>query len=237
MTDRLVLVDGDFLIYRTGFATQDVSERIAKARLTEWFDTLVHIKLKAKDYKAWLTGKTNFRYDLAVTVPYKGNRKNLDRPIHYQALRDHMVTRLGAEVTEDMEADDAVAMASMQPNTLIVHVDKDLDQLEGEHYNPVRDEYYTVTEFEGLKNFYVQMLTGDRIDNIVGLEGIGPVKARKALQDCKTELELYEATWKMYQKHGLTMDRLVENGRLLHLLRHQGQVWSPPSTLLDASGQ
>lgn len=184
------------------------------------------MRLKCDDYKAWITGKTNFRFEIATTVPYKGNRKDAPKPKHYDALRKHLM-KLGAIMSEGEEADDAVGIASTQGNYWIVHVDKDLDQLPGWHYNPVKDEEYYVTEFEGLYSFYKQILTGDRVDNIEGLRGIGPVKADKILKDCTTEKELYEACLKAYDGN---TDRVLENGKLLWLRRETNQMWQPPST-------
>lgn len=236
-TPTEAIVDADFLVYRIAFANEGAPEKAAKNRLTEWLDDMIYLKLKCTDYRAWLTGKSNFRYSLAVTQPYKGNRKDFVRPEHYLALREHLQTRHGAVMSVDEEADDSVATASMQGNYWIVHVDKDLDQLEGWHYNPVKDEQYYVSEFEGLRNFYTQMLTGDRTDNIPGIDGIGPKKAEKALKDCTNELELYEAVWKMYQNHNLSHERLVEVGRLLWLRRSENQMWLPPSASVGVSGE
>lgn len=190
------------------------------------------MRLKCDDYRAWITGKTNFRFEVATTVPYKGNRKDAPKPKHYDALRNHLM-KLGAEMSDGEEADDAVAIASTKGNYWIVHVDKDLDQLPGWHYNPVKDEEYYVTEFEGLYSFYKQILTGDRVDNIEGLRGIGPVKADKILKDCTTERELYEACLKAYDGN---TDRVLENGRLLWLRREPNQMWQPPLNLQDLSG-
>ena len=136
-------------------------------------------------------------------------------------------------MSEGEEADDAVAIASTKGNYWIVHVDKDLDQLPGWHYNPVKDEEYYVTEFEGLYSFYKQILTGDRVDNIEGLRGIGPVKADKILKDCTTERELYEACIKAYDGN---TDRILENGKLLWLRRKPNQMWQPPLNSQDLSG-
>lgn len=223
----VALIDADFLVYRIGFSSQDEPQPVAEARLTEWLTDLVYFQLKAEDYKAWITGKTNYRNQLAVTHPYKGNRKEFVKPVHYDALRQRLM-RLGAVVTDNEEADDAVAIESCRGNYWIVHQDKDLDQLEGWHYNPVKNEKYYVSKFEGLRNFYKQMLTGDRIDNIVGLKGIGPVKADKLLTDCTTELDLYQAVCAAYEKAGESPDRVLENARLLWLRREEQQLWEPP---------
>jgi hypothetical protein len=230
---KLALIDADFLVYRIGFADRDASEAIAKSRLTQLLFDIVYEKLKADDYKAWITGKGNYRFELAKTQPYKGNRKDMEKPPHYEALREHLL-RLGAVMTDGDEADDAVAEASVEGGW-IVHVDKDLNQLQGWHYNPVKDEKYYVTEEDGHRSFYTQLLTGDRIDNILGLDGIGPKKAEKILKDCKTELEMYEAVKAVYEKKGVSHERLLESGNLLWLRRKKGQLYNSPQTSLQPS--
>jgi 5'-3' exonuclease len=70
----------------------------------------------------------------------------------------------------------------------------------------------------------MQFLTGDRIDNIIGVKGIGAVKAKKLLEG-KTEREMYEIC---VEKLG-SEERAIENGILLWLRRHEGQIWTPPT--------
>lgn len=230
---KIALVDADFLVYRIGFTTEDNPVSIAKARLTEWLEDFIYINLKADDYRAWISGKGNFRYDIAKTVPYKGNRKDVQRPKHYEALREHLVKRHGAILTVGEEADDTVAIDSTKllNECWIVHVDKDLDQLQGWHYNPVRDEKYYVNEFEAYRSFCIQLLTGDRTDNIPGLQGIGPKKAEKALKDAKTIADLLKAAWEKYEELGNTMEYFTEQGQLLWLRRKENELWLPPSKL------
>ena len=223
----IALIDSDFLVYSIGFASADATEKIAKARLTEWLTDIVYMNLECDDYKAYITGKGNFRYDVAVTVPYKGNRKDAVKPPYYLELREHL-RRLGAVETEGEEADDAVGIESNKADYWIVHVDKDLDQLPGWHYNPKKDLQYFVSDDEGLKNFYTQMLVGDRVDNIVGLKGIGPVKAAKILKDAVTEQELYKAVVEAYEAANEPPERVLENARLLWLRRTEGELWQPP---------
>ena len=230
---KIALVDADFLVYRIGFSTEDEPVGIAKARLTEWLEDFIYVNLKADEYKAWITGKSNYRYDIAKTVPYKGNRKDVQRPKHYEALREHLVKRHDAIVTVGEEADDAVGIESTKllDKCWIVHVDKDLDQLQGWHYNPVKDERYYVDDFNAYKSFVTQILTGDRIDNIPCLAGIGPKKAEKALKDAKTKEQLLQAAYEKYQEHGHSMEYFTEQGQLLWLRRYEGELWCPPLTL------
>ena len=229
--DKL-LIDADYLIYAIGFTCEDVSERTAKNRLVETLENLVYVHLKADSYEAFLTGKGNFRYDIAKTVPYKGNRKDTAKPPYYQELRDHMVKRLGAVVVEGQEADDEVAIRmSKEPDTYtLVGVDKDLLQIPGWHFNPQKDETRYIDEFEAYKSFTLQLLTGDRVDHIPGLPGIGPKKAEKAIKDATTKEELLKAAYEKYQELGYSLDYFTEQGQLLWLRRIEGELWQPNVT-------
>lgn len=229
----LAIIDADIICYRVGFASEDVSEEVCLARVTHLVNEIVYQDLKCDDYKAYITGKGNYRNELAVTEPYKGNRKDAKRPVHYQAIRTHL-QRLGAELVEGSEADDAVATEATKTGGWIVSIDKDLDQVAGWHYNFVKHEEYYVTEEEGLRNLFTQVLTGDRTDNIIGLKGIGPKKAEKLLQDCKTEREYYDACLKAYDGNQLRVD---ENLNLLWLRREPNQKCPLVSTSLVDSGQ
>ena len=232
---RKALVDSDYLSYRIGFASQGEPEALAKARLTEYLNDLLFTKLDVDDYKLYLTGRGNFRDEVAITQKYKGNRDGFVRPEHYAALRQHMIDKYDAVVVDGIEADDAVATESMSNEWVLVHVDKDLDQLVGHHYNPVKNEWYYVDEFTGLYNFYTQMLTGDRTDHIPGLKGIGPKKAEKILKDCKDHQSLSDAVFKTYCDAGHNIDYYVEQGRLLWLQRTVGQTWEPHPAITSQS--
>jgi hypothetical protein len=221
---KLAIIDSDLICYRIGFVSEDVSEAICLGRVTALVNDIVFRDLQCDDYKAYITGSNNFRDSIAVTAPYKGNRVGLKKPVHYEAIRKHL-QRLGAELVEGQEADDAVAIEATKTGGWIVSIDKDLDQVAGWHYNFVKREEYYVTEEEGLRNLFTQVLTGDRTDNIIGLKGIGPVKAQKLLQDCKTEREYYEACLKAYDGNQLRVD---ENLNLLYLRRKENDKYGTP---------
>ena len=224
-----LLIDADFLIYSVGFASEEDSEKFAKSRLVETMEDMVYLHLKADSYEAFLTGKGNYRYDIAKTVPYKGNRKDTAKPKHYEALREHMVKRLGAVVVEGQEADDEVAIRmSKEPDKyLLVGVDKDLKQIPGWHHNPHKALTEYIDDFTAYKNFCIQLLMGDRVDNIPGLAGVGPKKAEKALAEATTREELLEAVWKVYREKEHDIEYLTEQGQLLWLRRTEGELWQP----------
>ena len=62
------------------------------------------------------------------------------------------------------EADDQVTIEYLEDpaNRCIVSIDKDLDQIPGNHYNYRKDLFYEVSEAEAAYNFWVPVLTGDQ---------------------------------------------------------------------------
>jgi hypothetical protein len=223
------LIDGDILVYRIGFASENETESIAIARCSEFIEDLILFN-GFGEYQGYLTGKKNFRNEIAVTAPYKGNRKSA-KPKHYQLLRDYMESAWSFTMIEDQEADDAIGIAAYEMEVgeyCICSIDKDLDMLRGDHYNFVKDDRYFITEEEGIKNFYKQLLMGDRVDNIIGIKGIGTVKAERLLKECKNENEMYLAILEAYDGNA---ERVLENGRLLWIRRQPLQLWTPPGSL------
>lgn len=218
------LIDADILNYRIGFATNNEPEEVAIRTMATFLEDLLIIDLpQVQTWELHLTGKTNFRNDVAVTVPYKGNRKS-EKPVHYHLLREYLELSWGAHVSENMEADDMLAIRATElgERSVIVSLDKDLDQVAGWHYNFVKKTLYHMTAEEGLFKFYKQMLTGDRIDNIVGVYGIGEKKAEKLLAG-KTEHEMWDVCVEL-----LGLDRAVENAHLLYMLRTPEDRFVPP---------
>jgi len=176
-----------------------------------------------------ISSDSSFRKFVAVSHPYKGNR-TADKPVHLSVCKDYLLARYNAKLAEWMEADDTVSMAALStPNSVIVSIDKDLDMVEGKHLNWVKGEVYDITPTEGFRNFCVQMLMGDRTDNIVGIHGIGAVTAHKLL-DGLDEPSMFKVVEREYIKQygECHRSRLLENGRLLWMMRHPLDVWNIP---------
>lgn len=153
--------------------------------------------LGTKDYRLYLSGRRNFRDDLYPE--YKANRDGAIRPKYYRDIRDYLVSQWKGRVVEGIEADDALGHDQVaNPDSVIVTIDKDLDQIPGEKYNLISQERYTVTPQDGMRFFYEQLLSGDPTDNIPGITGIGPAKAKKALAECTTPKELASRAYEMY---------------------------------------
>lgn len=181
-------------------------------------------KLKAKKYKVYLTGKGNYREDVATIQKYKGNREFTEKPYWFYNVRAYAIS-LGAVVVDGNEADDACSVVAYRgylqnptkPTTVCVSVDKDLLNTPGYHFNPDKNEEPVLVEpLQGDRSFYQQLLKGDKqTDNIPGCQGLSKITSAKyglrkiatigdkgaegLLADCNTPVEMYERCYEVYR--------------------------------------
>lgn len=221
----MLLIDGDIIAYRASLASSVTTAEEACIAANEYIANIRHEFPNLDAYCVYLSGTGNFRNDIAVTHVYKGNRKE-EKPEHLSAVRDYLLSSFPSALSSGEEADDLIAIEATRrgSNCIICSIDKDFLQVPGWHYNFVKHECLYVTAAEARLNFYMQVLTGDRIDNVVGIRGIGPKKALKHLEDIKTERGMYDRCVELYADEA----RVIENARLLWLRRAEGQIWQPP---------
>lgn len=224
------LLDADVMAFRSAAACKEESVSAALFTVDSIVtDALLYCDIDDRYYDEWqlyLTGSNNFRKDISTTVPYKGNRTT-PKPEHLPAVRDHLVAKWNAVISEGQEADDAIAIeaTTLGDKCVMISVDKDFRQVPGHHYNFVKREHFFVTPEEGLRFLYMQILMGDTADNVIGLKGIGPKKAEAALAECTTEQEMADVCYEMYAD----VDKVRQNGTLLYLRRKENELWTPPT--------
>jgi len=184
----IAIVDADSLLYESAGAFEtvfdfgpdnvvvEVDPEGARNHLDKAIDKIV-TAMGCTEYKLFVTGPTNFRYDVLPT--YKHNRSNTKKPEMVEELKGYMLENHPCVKTSKIEADDAVTiLMSRSANKYIVgHIDKDIDQVEGQHYNWRDDKIYTVDYESGQRFFYKQILQGDSTDGYGGCHLVGPVKA------------------------------------------------------------
>lgn len=227
----LALLDGDGLVYKIGFSTQDIPLGQAIARMRSAIDTIAFVGARADSYRGFLSPRgSTFRHRLARRQKYKGNREGNEKPVHYEGLREYLQERECFEMAVDEEADDqlGINLVALGENAICCSPDKDLDNVPGWHYNPNRRERYYVTRRDALTNFYRQCLVGDRTDNIPGVDGIGPKGAQTILPGGEDENDMAAKVLITYYMAGMTDEDLEEAGRLLWIRHLPGQVWSLP---------
>jgi DNA polymerase-1 len=140
--ERILLVDGDPLVYRFAHQHQKAvrwdaetwsyigDESGAKRSIRLWFDTLKE-RLGADEVRVYLSDP-QFNWRHAILPSYKGNRAawkefvfghdelaipkpGPQRPMLYRTLRDHLVEDYGAYFLPSLEADDVLGIASTAP--------------------------------------------------------------------------------------------------------------------------
>lgn len=174
--------------------------------------------LMIEDYRLFLSGKNNFRYD--VYPEYKANRLDKPRPKWEQALKQYLVDQWGALSINGMEGDDACGI-HQDDTSIISSNDKDLNQIPGWHYNFVKKERYYVTKEEGIRFFFEQLINGDRVDNIIKpVDGLGKKKIDCLLFE-KTPQEMLQIVTELYSNE----EYLEMNAKCLWIWRKPNDYW------------
>lgn len=196
--------------------------------------------------QAWFLtkGSTLWRNDDATIQGYKDNRKDMEKPVYYDDIRSFMEKAFKATVCQGLEADDSMASAARNNvgRVIVCSPDKDLRTVMGYHLNPnkMKDGVVYVTELEACRNLYIQMLMGDRIDNIKGLSGDrqksgwGIKTSTAAISQFITEGDMAKFVAQEYERKypdgvmaedGIThltwQEMLCETANLLFLRRYQ----------------
>ena len=211
------LIDADIVAYRVACTLQeDDAEDFAYARAEDLVDQIL-VNTEATEYRLFLTGKDNFRY--TIYPEYKAHRPK-EKPFWLEKCRQYLIATFNAEVVDGQEADDAMGIAQTE-DTVICSIDKDLLMIPGRHYNFVKDEYMEVSPEKAMRHFYTQCLTGDRSDNIKGIEKIGPKKAEKLLANCVTEKEMFDVVREAYSND----EEFIMNARVLWIRRKENEDW------------
>lgn len=214
------LIDADIVAWRAAASAEDDDIFIATSRADFILNTMLD-ELDVKEQVLFLTGKNNFRYQ--IYPEYKAFRANKPRPKWEQAVKQHLVDHWQALYIDGMEADDALGIAQCaapKDSTIICTIDKDLKMIPGNHYNFVNKRSFYVTDEEGIRFFYYQLLIGDPTDAIKGVYGIGPKKAEKLLAGKGIE-ELYGIVSDQYSCE----EEMDLNAQCLWIWRKQDDNW------------
>lgn len=224
----------DIVCYRVGFTTQDTSKEIAEIRTDELIRRIVH-DVEAQSYKCFLSGQENFRY--GIYPEYKANRRDFVRPIHLESIREHIV-RYHMGVVVQGEADDELSIEQHVhgDRSIICSIDKDLLQVPGWHYNFVTGVTRLISPFDGMRNFYVQVIAGDGADNIPSYDGKVRNQVPKFIQrlieplyEMTDECEMYNYVLSIYCENENQEDILHRNAKLLYLSKKENDYWQPPN--------
>jgi DNA polymerase-1 len=241
---KVVLIDGDILLYRFAFSNQrsiewdeDTTSEILNLPLAcyaaDQFIQGIILETKTDRCIVCLTGSLNFRYK--VLPSYKGNRANLEKPVLLDGIREHFLLNYPTRLKEGIEADDTMGILSTRtPNKYIIaSADKDMATIPGWLFDWKDRSLRLVTEAEADKMFYTQVLTGDTSDGYKGIPGIGPKKAEKILKK-----PYWKSIREAYIAAGLTEADAIVQAQVARILRAEDYdfekkeviLWTPKSS-------
>lgn len=220
----LVNIDGDIVAFRAAASAENDPLSVACYRADDTMRRIL-ITTKADEYNNFLSGDNNFRK--VIDPQYKANRASKPRPRHLDDVKEFLTTEWNATLEDTLEADDLLGI-NQTSDSILASIDKDLNQIPGYHYNFVKEEFYYVSPMEGLRFFYKQTLIGDTSDNIVGVRGIGPVKAARIIDTITDEEEMYFLCRRLYKDD----ERFHRNCKLLWVLRERNKIWEASNTCL-----
>lgn len=236
--EKILLVDGNSLVFRAYFATMSQRMSTKQGQPTNAVYGFANMMTKALEIidpnyclVAWDTGDKTFRHDLFSE--YKGTRKQVDESLISQfplvrSYLDHFVIKR-LEIS-GYEADDIIGSLSQKFKEKIVVIltsDRDMLQLINEHVSVLLMKK-GISEMEevtldilksnyGLEPYQVvelKSLMGDSADNIPGIKGIGEKTALKLLNDYQTLDGVYQHVDEL---KGKLKEKIVEGQETAYL--------------------
>ena len=221
------IIDGDILVYRVGYTTEQEDWPIARWRMNTSIENILE-NLNSLEYSIYLSDSTENGFRRKLFPAYKIHRTQ-PKPKHYDRLKEHLISEWGALITLEEEADDRLGI-EQTVETVICSIDKDLDQIVGRHYNFVKGDLYEITEEQSRWFFYMQLLQGDRTDFIPGIPKIGPKKAERILEGAVLDEDYFTRCREAYHKAGLSDLDMYLTGLLVKIRTKPQELWTFPKT-------
>lgn len=179
-----------------------------------------------KNFKMAVKGDNNYR-DL-LYPEYKGHRKGIKLGGEFVPIMRAKAVYEGLAIfAEGREADDWLRIWAEEAKAegiepIICSNDKDLDCIEGQHWNVKKNEFKVIKPEYALRFYFEQLLQGDPTDNIPGIPSVGPITAKNLLADCSEEEDFQEMTMTVYKAaYGDEWkDYLLSNGKMIYIQKH-----------------
>ncbi len=203
MSGKICLIDGSGYIFRAFYGLPPLTAPDGTPVNAVYGFTNMFLRLTTKidcDYCLVLfdAKRQNFRND--IYPDYKGTRKETPPELipQFPLIREAVnVLNISFLEQEGYEADDLIATfadkaLSQGLDVVVVSGDKDLMQLIRPHvefYDPMKDKFFTPEDVKEKFGVYpdkvveVQALSGDSIDNVPGIPGIGPKTAAQLINE------------------------------------------------------
>lgn len=168
--------------------------------------------LGSTDYYGYIGKGDSWRVEASTILKYKGQRADNLRPIHLEAIENHLVKKHAAQIVRGLEADDQVVIdCTKNPKLCLVGVDKDYRGCALTLFNP--DKMGKPEKIGGFGKLYIgsdkkvhgegriwlyhQVLAGDDSDNYCANSASNKKWGEKSsyalLSKCSNDKQAFEA--------------------------------------------
>ena len=207
--DKIILIDGDGLCYKGIEDFDEYCDRIDE------IITQIIVDTNSTNYRLFLEIEDNITFRKILNPIYKANRKAA-LPVNAREAKDYIIQTYNPFLSIGVETDDSIIstfkhLTDNYPlsDVIIAANDKDYLTYPINHY----DLYYgrfgdmsSISKEEANYNFHKQLLTGDAVDNVKGIKGMGSKGAEKVLSlstpsnyflnVCRAYKKAYKGKWK-----------------------------------------
>lgn len=176
----------------------------------------------AKTYHGYIGRGASWRREASTILEYKGNRKNLVKPVHLEAVEDYMLEHQNTTAVSHWEADEVVVWDCLKDkNSFAIFEDKDFwgcpikgfsllmperGIVECNKFGDLRKEKVG-KEYEyfgeGRMWLYFQIASGDGVDNYKANSASetkwGPASAHKVLAEATNDKEAFKKLVEIYK--------------------------------------
>ena len=253
---KVLLLDADIVAYVAssvsqtdidwggGVETRDVDRDKALYEVDRLV-TETMIDLEADKCMICLTDpERNFRND--IYPEYKQNRKDLEKPVLLNEMKDHLAREYQSFIRPGLEADDIMGILATYPRLLykqlgkideviMVSIDKDMRTIPAKFFNPNHPhlEVMDISEEDANRFLMWQTIVGDRVDGYPGCPGVAeggkytPFGFEEGARSFGLAHEVFECDYEdlwdyvlfVYGRAGLTEEDALVQARCAHILR------------------
>ena len=191
-----LIIDGDVLLYQSLPRDSLSSFPLATETYIRLKEQMIRNTFADEVVLCMSTEGANFRKNEYPS--YKAQRKIKEKPPHLFDLKDwawiHDPDIIGSPKGEadDYMLIEAAKCIKAGETFVIASVDKDLRTIPCPYYNMLERKIYKIDADYALDFIFEQFITGDAIDGIAGIYGMGPRKTTAYLETFNTNKEKWD---------------------------------------------
>jgi hypothetical protein len=223
--NKVILIDADSLLYKNIEDLTDYQDRIDQI-----FSEAI-AKSDADYYRIFIETPNNYTFRKILNPEYKSKRTGKPLPHNYHEIKQYIIETYNPALAVGIETDDYIVstlkyLSEEYPLTEVVVCanDKDYKTIPMTYMDLYYGRYLdtsVINEDQANRNFAIQMLMGDAVDNVVGLKKVGVKKAEEMIGSEKAKRKLMQIVWleylNAYKNKNIAKAQIKKHYQLLRL--------------------